>query len=57
MAIPKAIILPVIIINTNRYNVWIGQPLLAAQVFDTECDEIDYRANMNWEGANILFEF
>ena len=50
MAMPKARTIPVIIINTNRYNVWISQPLLAAKLFDTECDEIEYKANMNREG-------
>ena len=56
MAIPKAISIPVILINTNRYNVWIRQPLLAAELFDVECDEMEYRANMNWDG-NILVSF
>ena len=53
MTIPKARTLPVIIINTNRYNVWIRQPLLAVKLFDGECYEIEYRATMNWEGDNI----
>ena len=38
MAIPKVRSIPVIIINTNRYIVWIRQPLLAAELFDAECD-------------------
>ena len=50
MAVPKARTIPVIIINTNRYNVWIRQPLLAAKVFDVECDEMEYRSDMNWDG-------
>ena len=57
MAMPKARTIPVIIINTNRYNVWIRQPLLAAKLFDAECDEIEYRANMNQEGSNISVGF
>ena len=57
MAIPKARTIPVIIINTNRYNVWIRQPLLGAELFDAECDEIEYRANMNWDGDNISVGF
>ena len=40
VTMPKARSIPVIIINTNRYNVWIKQPLLAAKLFDAECDEI-----------------
>ena len=38
VAIPKARTIPVIIINNNRYNVWIRQPLLAAELFEAECD-------------------
>ena len=57
MAMPKARTIPVIIINTNRCNVWIRQPLLAAELFDVECDEIEYRANMNQEGNNISVGF
>ena len=58
VAIPKARSIPVILINTNRYNVWIErQPLLAAELFNVECDEIKYRANMNQDGDNILVGF
>ena len=57
MAIPKARSIPVILINTNRYNVWIRQPLLAAELFDVESNEMEYRANMNWDGDNILVGF
>ena len=57
IAIPKARSIPVILINTNRYNVWIRQPLLAAELFNAECDEIEYRANMNWDGNNITVGF
>ena len=57
MAIPKARSIPVILINTNRYNVWIRQPLLAAKLFNAECNEMEYRANMNQDGDNILVGF
>ena len=36
---------------------WIRQPWLAAKLFDMECDEIEYRANMNREGNNISVGF
>ena len=49
----KAITIPVIIINTNKYNVWIKQPLLAVKLFDVECNEVEYKVTMNWEGDNI----
>ena len=54
MATPKARSIPVILIDTNRYNVWIRQPLLAAELFDMECDEIAYRANMSQDENSIL---
>ena len=57
MAILKARTIPIIIINTNRYNVWVRQPLLAAELFDAECNEIEYRATMDQEGDNISIGF
>ena len=57
MAIPKARSIPVILINTNRYNVWVRQPLLAAELFNAECNEIEYRANLNQDGDNISVGF
>ena len=57
VAIPKARSIPVIIINTNRYNAQIRLPLLAAKLFDVECDEIEYRANISQEGNNISLGF
>ena len=40
MATPKARSIPVILINTNRFNVWIRQPLLAAKLFDVDCNKM-----------------
>ena len=57
MTIPKARTIPMIIINSNRYNVWVRQPLLAAKLYDPECTEIKYRAIMDWEAENITIEF
>ena len=57
MATPKSRSIPVILINTNRYNVWIIQPLLAAKLFDVECNEIEYRANLSQDDNNILVGF
>ena len=57
MAIPKARTIPIIIINTNQYNVWVRQPLLAAKLCDAECNEIEYRVTMNREGNNISVGF
>ena len=57
VAIPKARTIPVIIINTNRYNVWIRQPLLGAKLFNVECEEIEYRAAMDLDDNNISVGF
>ena len=57
VAIPKARDIPVIIINTNKYNVLVRQPLLAANLYDAECDQIEYRATMDQEGENIEIGF
>ena len=57
LATPKARSIPAILINTDRYNVWIKQPLLATELFEVECDEMEYRANMNQDGDNISVGF
>ena len=57
VAIPKARAIPVIIINTNKYNIWVRQPLLAAELYDAECNQIEYRATMDQEGENINIRF
>ena len=50
IAIPKARTIPIIIINTNKFNVWVRQPLLAAKLYDAECDQREYSATMDQEG-------
>ena len=58
VAITKARSVPVILVNTNRQNVWIWQPLLAAELFGTnQVEEIEHRANMEREGDNIQISF
>ena len=57
MATQKARTIPMIIINTNRYNVWVRQPLLAAKLFDVEYNEIEYRVTMDWEADTISVGF
>ena len=46
-----------IIINPNKYNVWIRQPLLAAKLFGAECDKIEYRAIIDQDDENITIRF
>ena len=57
VAIQKARAIPIIIVNINKYNVWVTQPLLAAKLYDVECNQIAYRATMDWEGENINIGF
>ena len=58
LATTKARSVPVILVNTNRQNVWIQQPLLAAELFGTnQVEEIEHRANMEREGDNIQISF
>ena len=57
MAIPKARTIPTIIINTNKYNVSVIQPLLEADLYNAECKGIEYRAAMDWEDENITIRF
>ena len=58
MATTKARSVPVILVNTNRQNVWIQQPLLAAELFSADqIEEIEHRANMERQGDNIQISF
>ena len=58
MATTKARSVPVILVNTNRQNVWIWQPLLAAELFSTDqIEKIEHRANMERRGDNIQISF
>ena len=58
VATTKARSVPVILVNTNRLNVWIWQPLLAAELFSTDqVEEIEHRADMERQGDNIQISF
>ena len=50
----KARSVPVILVSTNRQNVWLWQLLLAAELFSVdEVEKIEHRANMERQGDNI----
>ena len=50
--------MPVILVNTNRQNVWIQQPVLAAELFGTDqVEAIEHRADMERQGDNIQISF
>ena len=58
VATTKARSVPVILVNTNQQNVWIQQPLLAAELFGTnQVEKIEHRADMEREGDNIQISF
>ena len=58
VATTKARSVPVILVNTNRQNVWIWQPLLTAELFSTDqVEEIEHRADMERQGDNIQISF
>ena len=46
IAILKARAVPFIVVNTKKFNVWVRQPLLAAELSDAKCNQIEYRAMM-----------
>ena len=54
----KAMSVPVILVNTNKQNVWIWQPLLATELFSADqIEKIEHRANMERLGDNIQISF
>ena len=58
VATTKARSVPVILVNTNRKNVWIWQPLLAAELFSTDqIEKIEHRASMERQGDNVQISF
>ena len=48
---------PVILANTNSYNIWIRQPLLAADVVEVESCPWDYQTILSGEDKNIKASF
>ena len=50
--------MPIILVNTTKQNVWIWQPLLAAELFIMDqIDEIEHRASMDRKGKNSNISF
>ena len=54
---PKGSAVPVIVRNQNNYNVWIWQPLLAAEIYWIEYLPWDYGVELHLEGENIEVAF
>ena len=57
VATVKSRSVPVILINTTKQNVWLWQPLLAAELYTVEYHPVEHRADIEVEGdvANVSF--
>ena len=49
--------MPVILMNQNNYNIWIQQPLLAAEIYTVEHLPWDYGVEFQNHGDNIEVAF
>ena len=47
----------VILVNTTNRNIWIRQPLLAADIYEVELHPWQYRMSLNREGNDIKINF
>ena len=54
---PKARKVTVILIKTTDQNLWVRQPLLAAELFEAEVEPEQYCAEMDQEGDEIIISF
>ena len=58
VATTKVRSVPVTLVNTTKQNIWIWQPLLAAELFSVDqIEKIEHRANMERQGDNIQISF
>ena len=48
---------PISLVNTNTYNIWICQTLLAAEVVEAEDCPWDYQSIMSHDGSDIKVSF
>ena len=55
--LPKARWVPVILINTTAQNIWVRQPLMAAELFEVEVNPQQYCTKFNCEGDEITVSF
>ena len=54
---PKSGGMSIILVNTTRRNIWVRQPLLAADIYEVELHPWQYHANVNKEGNDIKNNF
>ena len=58
MVIPnKSKKVPITLVNTNSYNIWIHQPLLATNVVEVKDCPRDYQSIMSHHGNDIKVSF
>ena len=57
VVIPKLRAMPIILINTNKFNVWVRHLLLAAELYDADKEEVKHRSTMDQEGDEIKIGF
>ena len=48
---------PIILVNTNSYNIWIRQPLLATNVVEVESCPWDYQTVLFHDGKDVNISF
>ena len=48
---------PVILVNTNSYNIWIQKPLLATNVVEVESCPWDYQTVLSHDGKDVNVSF
>ena len=48
---------PVMLMSTNGYNIWIRQPLLVADLVEVEHYPWDYQPSMSREGDKVTVSF
>ena len=48
---------PITLMNTNFYNVWIKQPLLAANIVEVDHCPWDYHSTMSRDGGEVQVSF
>ena len=49
--------MPVILINTTKWNVWLGQPLLATKLYTVEYHPVEHRADMEIKEDDVNLSF
>ena len=57
VATVKSRSVPVILINTNKQNVWLQQPLLAAELYTVEYHPVEHQADIEVEGDAAKVSF